>query len=231
MRYADPLPQVRVRVRSSAQASQGEVLTAAVAWAGREVTRHVVRQFSVDTYRPEIDRYGGERGIKLAEAIFHGDSEGASAVIHGLRAGWVTCDPLLVAAFTLDCLLSSLGLNDGEKLRLDCLRQSPFRSTAEYRERRARLIRMLCSARGIGAEPDAKILGDLYALGGAERQGAAAAAGALWECGELERPWPSVIASIAHMHVNRMVGIDRAGEDQVHALLLSALRSAQFRLS
>jgi lantibiotic biosynthesis protein len=225
MRYVNPTPQIRARVRSSAQASQNEALTAAVAWAGCEVTRHMVRQFSVDTYHPEIDRYGGEHGIKVAEAIFHGDSAGVGAVIHGRHAGRISCDPLLATAFTLDCLLSSMGLDDGGKLQLDCLRQSSFRSTAEYRERRVQLIPMLHSARGIRPEPAARILGDLYAHGAAQRRDAAAAAEALWGCGELERPWPSLVVSLAHMHVNRMLGVERAIEVQVYALLRSSLRS------
>ncbi len=224
MRYADPYPHVRARVRSSTPAGQG-ILAALTQWAGRQVAVHLVREFSAETYHPEVERYGGEQGIGLAEQIFCGDSAGAGAVISWLRTGSPACDPVLAASFTLDCLLSSLGLDDGDKLRLGCLRSSPFTSTVQYRERRTRLIAMLRSARGDRADHDAEIIGDLYADGAAKRRASATAAAALWERGELDHPWPSVIDSLAHMHINRMLGIDRASEREVYALLGGALRS------
>jgi class I lanthipeptide synthase len=224
MRYADPHPHVRARVRSCTPDGQA-ILAALTQWAGCQVAGHLVREFSADTYHPEVDRYGGEQGIGLAEQIFCGDSAGAGAVISWLRTGSPACDPVLAASFTLDCLLSSLRLDDGDKLRLGCLRSSPFTSTVQYRERRTRLIAMLRSARGERTDHDAEIIGDLYADGAAKRQAAATAAAALWERGELGHPWPSVIDSLAHMHINRMLGIDRAAEREVYALLGGALRS------
>jgi thiopeptide-type bacteriocin biosynthesis protein len=225
IRYADPVPHLRVRVRSSAPDGQADVLVAAVEWARHQVEEHAVREFSVDTYRPEIERYGGTGGVRIAEQVFHGDSVGVAAVISGICMGSVTCDPLVATAFTLDRLLSVLRLGDEEKLRLACLQQSSFKSTAEYRGRRDRLVRLLRSVRRKRAEPEAELLDDLYGYGASRCGEAAAAAAALEESQELLRPWSSVIDSIAHMHINRMLGIDRARETEVCALLRTALRS------
>ncbi|MGE5285642.1 MAG: thiopeptide-type bacteriocin biosynthesis protein [Micromonosporaceae bacterium] len=210
MRYADPAPHLRVRVRSSAPNGQSDVLLAAVEWARQQAEGHAVREFSVDTYEPEIERYRGARGIRIAEQIFHGDSLAVSAVISGFCTGSVTCDPLVATAFTLDRLLSALRLGDEGKLQLACLHQSSFNSTAKYRERRARLVALLRSVREERGESEVELLDDLCGSGLARcRESAAAAAAALDEGKELVRPWSHVIDSLAHMHINRMVGIDR----------------------
>ena len=225
IRYADPAPQLRVRVHSSTSDAQADVLLGAVQWARSQVEEHAVREFSVDTYKPEIERYGGARGVCIAEQIFHGDSRGVGAVISGITMGSVTCDPLVATAFTLDRLLTALRLEDGEKLRLACLRQSSFTSTAPYRGRQARLAALLRSVRGDRGDAEAELLDDLYGYGASRCAGLAAQAAALDEGQELLRPWPDVMNSIAHMHINRMLGTDRDGETEAYALLRGALRS------
>jgi hypothetical protein len=39
----------------------------------------------------------------------------------------------------------------------------------------------------------------------------------------LTRPWPLIIDSIAHLHANRILGLNRTGETETAALLRSCL--------
>ncbi|HSZ38987.1 MAG TPA: lantibiotic dehydratase [Trebonia sp.] len=220
IRYADPEPHIRLRLLAAVPERGAEIRERTVAWAHGLAGRGALREFSVDTYRREVGRYGGAAGLAWCERIFHADSVGVSRV---LAAAPAPADPAVAAAFTLDRLLSALGLDDGAKLGLSYLRRVSSRPDAGHRQRRARLLELLRLARqaGPGAVPTGGpcALDELYGPAAPLCAEPAAALASL----PLTRPWPLIIDSIAHLHANRILGLNRAGEIETAALLRGCL--------
>lgn len=80
IRYADPHPHLRLRFHGAPAPLAGlsgrfhGVLAEAVA-------RGAVWRVQIDSYDPEVERYGGERGMALAERLFHEDSNAALGLL------------------------------------------------------------------------------------------------------------------------------------------------------
>jgi thiopeptide-type bacteriocin biosynthesis protein len=92
LRYADPLPHLRVRVHGPARELVQE-------WADALCAADLAQTFALDTYEPEVARYGGIELLETAERAFQADSE---AAIAQLRLAPDLPSDLLVAANLAD---------------------------------------------------------------------------------------------------------------------------------
>jgi thiopeptide-type bacteriocin biosynthesis protein len=169
----------------------------------------------LDTYERELERYGGEPGMDVAEAIFGVDSRVVSELIRLDLSRAIAVPRELVCVLTLDCLLDGLGLDTEARVRW-CADHVPSRHkvTAEWREHKDEL-RSLLGSRGGGHEPLAPLLEsftrDLRPLG--QRLAVLRHEGAI--------QWPApdeMLASFAHMHCNRLLGLDRDAEHRALGL-------------
>lgn len=80
IRYDDPEPHVRLRIHGSAAKLNGKVLPDLQRRLEPLLAAGRVQRLELGTYDREIERYGGDAGIDLAETIFHADSEAAVAL-------------------------------------------------------------------------------------------------------------------------------------------------------
>ncbi len=116
VRYRDPEPHLRIRFHGRPDDLIGRLLARVTAWAGDLVSADVAQRFSFDTYERESERYGGQLGMSVAEAVFAADS----AAVADLLA--IAPDPapdrrVALAMRGLDALLEDLGLSDPERRR------------------------------------------------------------------------------------------------------------------
>jgi thiopeptide-type bacteriocin biosynthesis protein len=86
LRYADPHPQLRLRFHGR-EAQLTELWGRLQEALGPYVDNGSVWQIQLDTYDPEIERYGGQRGIALSEAIFAADSDACLDLLGLLEPG------------------------------------------------------------------------------------------------------------------------------------------------
>ena len=141
LRYADPDAHVRLRLQGTPATLHELVLPEAARWAAQLVAEGVRTRFGVDIYERELERYGGETGMAIAEALFAADS---AAVAELLAAGSADGDLVEVAALTIDDLLDCLGFDSAARLAWYGAAAGPPReSAAAYRERQVRLRRLL----------------------------------------------------------------------------------------
>lgn len=82
IRYADPHWHLRVRLNSSQERLWTTIVPRLLSKVNKVAESYAIKDVTLDTYEPEIDRYGGEAGLKLCERIFCNDS---IAVTQGLR--------------------------------------------------------------------------------------------------------------------------------------------------
>ncbi len=113
LRYADPEHHLRLRLRGEPAALRDHALPALTDALAPHLGDGTVWKVATDTYHREIERYGGDAGIELAEQIHAADSE---AVLHVLsmldlygegaaEARWRLC------LYATDRLLADAGLD------------------------------------------------------------------------------------------------------------------------
>ncbi|MDQ2642533.1 MAG: lantibiotic dehydratase [Myxococcota bacterium] len=73
--FADPEPHLRVRINGSADKLRNTVLALLQRTLDPLIDQGTVFRFELGTYEPELERYGGPRGVALAERLFFADSE------------------------------------------------------------------------------------------------------------------------------------------------------------
>src|SRR5205814_7998372 len=72
-------------------------------------------RLQLDTYEREVERYGGDTGIRLAERVFHADSDAVLAIVSELTGDAGADLRWRVALRGVDLLFDDLGLTLEQK--------------------------------------------------------------------------------------------------------------------
>ncbi|MEA2688686.1 MAG: lantibiotic biosynthesis protein, partial [Candidatus Eremiobacteraeota bacterium] len=109
VRYRDPDPHVRLRVRAASAGTAAALWSAVVARGNGWVRAGAIERFELGTYDREVERYGGTAAIELAERVFTADT---ALVLGALREHRTAAQPLtelvLDVARTMLCLCGGL---------------------------------------------------------------------------------------------------------------------------
>jgi thiopeptide-type bacteriocin biosynthesis protein len=236
IRYADPEPHLRLRLHGDPGRLAADVLPRLAASCAPFVEDGQISRWQLDTYVREVERYGGDEGIVLAERLFGVDSECALAILphvpgdDGLAWRWK------LALCGVDLLLDAFGFGLEEKR--DWVRQQRDAFATEFRVD-TRLKRQLgdkhrTERQGVddllrlARSADAEQYPALRAL---HRRTAALAPivqelRSLDQAGRLSASLPALAASYAHMHVNRALrSAHRFQELALYELLDRAYRA------
>ena len=115
IRYEDPGFHLRVRVHGDPD----RIRPALEALATRAIDEGLVHDAAFATYTREVERYGGDAGVLVAERLFHADSEAVVDLLDlfeqgnaGLDARW------RIGLLGADRLLRDLGLDDTSCARI-----------------------------------------------------------------------------------------------------------------
>jgi len=240
IRYTDPEPHLRVRLHGPAERLAGEVLPrlheAAQPWLADQRLWRLV----LDTYEREVERYGGEDGMLLAEEIFAADSDAALALVSGLGGDAGLDLRWRITLWGMDRLLRDLGLDLaarqqvvaaargalGRRLGVDASLERAL--GARYRQERLALEELvapalpeehpLAGAAEIFAERSARIASSVAAL---RRAGAE---------GRLSASTTALAGDFVHLHANRVLrGISLRQELVIYDLLGRLYQSRQAR--
>jgi lantibiotic biosynthesis protein len=230
IRYLDPDPHIRLRVRLG-----GSTLPQRMFELVRTATDELVRsghvwRLQLDTYEREVERYGGSRGIVLAERIFHADSEAVLSILRHAHGAGGAAIRWRAALLGIDRLYADFGFDAEERRAVARRARAAYgtefgagrafrRATSDhYRAHRASIEALL--------DRDAEHTGataDLVAAMDARSEGIiplAEKVRRLDEKGELAVSALDMVMSLAHMHVNRMLrSAQRAQELALYELL------------
>lgn len=235
VRYADPEPHLRLRLHA-ARAEETQVcaslLTTALAWGRRLAERGLLKRVCADVYEREVERYGGPQALESLEQVFMINSTVISNLIAAQYTGQIRIDPVAVAVFSLDQFFTAWGLNFAERFQHLKSRAEKYHSRKAFREQRKLLCELLAPWSQV---PDAPLMmqrEQLLSLLAAQEEPLRvlstqlrllAARGELWQ------PEEHILESLAHMHVNRLLGIDRDQECKVYAFWRHTLESIRLR--
>jgi thiopeptide-type bacteriocin biosynthesis protein len=237
IRYADPEWHLRLRLHGERGRLHAEVLPGLEAAAAPLLETGQLWRMQLDTYEREVERYGGDRGIELAEQLFAADSEAVLTILGsfsgdaGLDLRW------RMAMAGMDLLFEDLGLTLDEKRTLARRQREGFgREFAvdgtfrgqvgqRYRAERTHLEALLDPGQG----PPAPLATGLEALHRRSLQliPVTDELRRLARAGRLSTPMTDLAASFAHMHVNRLLRSAHRAQELVLYELLDRAYSAR----
>jgi class I lanthipeptide synthase len=238
LRYSDPHWHVRLRVHGEPAWLYGDLMPRLA-----EATRAMLDdgrmwRLQLDTYEREIERYGGDAGIALAERLFCADSACVVDLL-GMLAGDAGIDARWRLALRgIDQLLDDLGFDLA--LRLTLMRRIRDSFAREhrvdglvvfqrglgdkYRKERAALDGLLDRARD--ADSDFQPGFERFAQRSADNAPIIAELRALEQRGALTSSLFELAPSYIHMHVNRVIrSAQRAHELVLYDLLVRLYES------
>jgi thiopeptide-type bacteriocin biosynthesis protein len=226
IRYADPRWHVRVRLHGDPARLTTNVLPRLHRLASPLLTDGRVWRLSLDTYEREIERYGGDEGMLLCEALFRADSDAVLTIQKDLSGDAAADARWRLTLRGMHLLLLDLGLElDARVALLTNLRQSfaaehrvaghfEKQLGAKFRKARPELESLLKDR--VEDAPESLRVG-FAAL--AERSAKQAPIGAalalLGKENRLTAPLPSIAASLLHVHANRLLRADQRAHELV----------------
>jgi thiopeptide-type bacteriocin biosynthesis protein len=239
LRYSDPRWHLRVRLHGDPARLTAKAiprlhrLTAPLLDDGR------IWRVCLDTYEREIERYGGDEGMLLCEALFRADSESTLAIQQSLSGDEAADARWRLALRGMHLLLADLGLAlDARLALLTDLRQSfaeehhvnvdfQKRLGAKFRGQRLALESLLApSVEGVA--------GSVFAAGlvaleerSAKQIPLGAGLAALDRAGRLSPSLPGVAANLLHMHANRLLRSEQRAQELVLYDFLARLYDSQ----
>jgi thiopeptide-type bacteriocin biosynthesis protein len=228
IRYADPNSHVRARWHGEPDRLRDEVLPALERLVSPRLEDGRVWRLQLDTYEREVERYGGDAGVRLAERLFAADSTAALALLSLLiedAAGNVRWRVALlsVARLLADLKLTpTLARNAVASWRDDLARDGATKSgwpsrihLGEIARRQRRAIDSMLDPLALVSDPAmarAMVILD-------ERSAVLATweaeLSALERAGTLGLPRLELARSYAHMAVNRLLLSDHLAQEMV----------------
>jgi thiopeptide-type bacteriocin biosynthesis protein len=207
LRYADPEWHLRWRFEGDPRRLREEVMPAITRAVDALAAEGRVWRLELGTYERELERYGGDEGMRACEEIFHADSEAALAA----RAYYA--DPDLRWQLTLrgmDGLLDDLGLSlDDRAAVIDRARDEAM---AEFAADADLTHGLGARYRALRRRVEAILAPDWTTQGFAEPAKIFERRSAKIRRLHSEAIWPSdrdlrmgIAGSLVHMHINRML--------------------------
>ncbi|MFD6230094.1 lantibiotic dehydratase [Streptomyces sp. NPDC060232] len=234
IRYADPDPHLRIRTRTAPAPDSGTAalpaLPALFAWGEGLVRRGLAERLEVATYHPEISRYGGPAVYDHLENLFAANSAVSCGLLRLLWDKEPGLEPGAVAVAAVDALYAQWGLDVRERLAVMPRPAEDPEAREWYRKDRDYLCELLRPwdrrphplGRAHHERLTAVLDAQAAAVGRAARAVAEAeAAGTLWGTRD------AILASLAHMQVNRLLPMDRPAENRCYLVwghVLNCLR-------
>lgn len=229
IRYMDPRPHLRLRIRRAEGATAATLVGRVVELAEHLVGTAQVSHYSLLPYVPEEARYGGSDVFPLVEETFHASSRLALALMPFREdcGGTLTNDQVgMVAVLALyrqwGCALPELAevLPQGEPS--DRIRTA-LRADAKV---------LIALAEAVMTGASAGALSDVCAAsatGEAEHRRAGDAVRTAEREGRLRGDQKALTGSLAHMLVNRLLPIDLGREAEIYFLCHEVLRTLRSR--
>ena len=238
IRYGDPEWHLRLRFHGSPEKLHAEVLPVLETATAPLLEDRRLWRVQYDTYEREIERYGGAKGIVLAEQIFHADSEAVLEIIEMLEPGDAGADERWrMAVRGTDMLLNDFGFDLSiKRLLLKQLRDAfakefyvdeNFKSqlSDKYRKERKSLETLLNPTH----DEESPLLPGFIVLQNRSQKLAPIVAElkTYEQAGLLSVPLAELASSYIHMYVNRLLRSAHRAQELVIYDFLARLYEAQ----
>ncbi len=235
IRYLDPKPHLRVRFHASHTQYKGAVLTKTLAWSKQLREKGLINDVIIVSYEPEIERYGGPDAIEFMEQVFSANSDVSSELIAAQYTKQITLDPMAVAVLLLDQMFFFWGIELIERLKYakeHTTRERVNDIGNKFHTQKKFFTELLLPW---SSDFDKEILSQreficsVLSAQTSVLQNASRMIHQLKENKILWRPENDILSSLAHMQLNRFLGIDSERELNIYALWCYLLERIQRR--
>ena len=226
IRYGDPHWHLRLRFHGEPHRLHREVLPRLQQRVAPLLESGRIWRLQLDTYEREVERYGGARGIALAERLAHVDSEAVLSIVESLEGDEGAAARWRLALRGLDLLLADLGIESQAKLdtvqRMQESYAREFRAGAGLKKQLAVLLRrerrVLSDVLEPGHDIDHPLASGFAAFARRSEQLVSIVAELKASEGakQLTVPLAQLTASYLHMFVNRLI----RSQGRAHELVL-----------
>lgn len=213
IRYADPEPHLRLRIAASRHLSAPELLARLHEQAAPLLDGGRLRKLVLDAYEPETDRYGGPEALPFIERWFRHDSEAALTLVAASAGASGSDLRWRLALVGARLILDDFGfgpepaqeilraVDKGYRAEFATSRALDGVISRRFRDHRPELEALLARA---GAE---EVPAELAPLRRRTERTRTLVAALLALAGEdrLAAPLPDILASLMHMHINRLL--------------------------
>ncbi len=223
IRYGDPAWHLRVRMKG-AESLLATAVPNLRTMAAPFVESGALWKIQLDTYEQEVERYGGPDGMEIAEEIFNADSDAVVSLLSQISGDEGADLRWKLALMGADELLNDFSF--GPEAKRSIVRSardglsSEFQITAQHRKRIGeKFTKHRDELRSLLDDPASWVADTLEQRSTQIFPRAVKLAG-LEKHRHLSRPREEIVASLVHMHINRMLrSAHRAQEMLIYHLL------------
>lgn len=226
MRYADPVPHLRLRLNAPAEKLL-ELYPEMQNWLKSLMKKGLINRYAIDSYDREIERYGGLRLMDIAENLFYFDSIVVEDILREQRLNNINFSKEFIGMVSIIHYMENYGVEYDKQVEFLRSQIKPSEYRDDFNKNRKEYIE-LCNSnnnweklRGI-EEGDLllNILDKRYDIvkNYSEKLNKSLK--------DIEKYY--ILDSIIHLHCNRLFGIDREFEKKVRALASHTLYSLKY---
>ncbi|MFI6049733.1 lantibiotic dehydratase [Streptomyces violascens] len=228
LRYADPMPHLRIRFRAAGPELSSAVLTTALQWANGLIGQGAASEVAVVGYDREVERYGGPEAIDAMERVFQANSEACAELL----ASGSELDRDVLCVLGMHRIYQDWGLDPLEVLPRPAGRRISEGARKKFRGVQRQLCEVLVPW---DAHPDQVARTGMKQLEGIlsrQQRTLAEVGGHIRELASGDRivgDEQQMLASLAHMHANRFLGLGQERERLCHDLWVLAAEAIRRR--
>lgn len=232
IRYIDEVPHIRIRLKGDPDLLVAKGIPSIYQWANTMKKEGLLNRMVIDTYDPEIERYGGSDLISSAETFFSKDSEAVARYLGLRRFERIDISEELFGALNVIDILEGFSLSFIEQLNWlnDSVNYKEYKE--EFKQMKSELLRY-----GNTDDNWANLQKDekgqtLYSLMNIRKEALSIYADKVNEAnrqGLLANHIDDLIGSVIHMHINRLIGVDRTRETKIITLARHTLYHLRYQ--
>lgn len=230
LRYSDPESHIRLRLHGKKEIIQNKIFPELNLYFKQLLEDGLLSKAVIDTYKREVERYGGIELIELAETVFYYDSIFVCNLIEHIRTNKLGISIEIIMVASIINMMEELGViyEVQRDIFMDTFDRNLHRKIFQNSRRE---ILSICNSNdewgGLRAIQGGNFIYDLFELRKNSLNNFGNKMIKLDDIGELWSSKKSILFSLIHMHCNRMFGSNQK-EQLVLATVRHTLHALEF---
>lgn len=227
IRYADPKPHIRLRLHAP-QDLLLKIYPEIANWYSELFSNQIVGDMNISVYDREIERYGGLSLMQIAEKIFCEDSYIVESILRLKRLGKLTMTVEEIAIISIIMYVIRFYDNYDKQLNFLSVNYHSSEFMNEFRKKKENLLSMCDfenSWKSLTAKEDGKIL---YEILNRRNSIVDLYCETISQQNSDQLFKNDIVASVIHLHCNRLIGTNRELERKLMAFAESILYAKKY---
>jgi len=230
LRYSDPEKHTRLRLKGSKEQIQNKVMPQLNRFLKSLCENGMLNSAYIDTYKREVERYGGPELIELAEDVFFKDSMLVANLINMIRGRQINLPTEVLVVASIINMMEELNIDYRVQKEIFMERFDKSSHRDLFQQNRKTLI-TICNSqgdwKGLRSLENGNVIYKLFEMRRNALNNYGLKMEALDHDGELWNDKISMLFAIIHMHCNRLLG-SRQKEGVAMALVRHTLHALEY---